>query len=564
MVLEKHCVIALVAIIAMLLGAGSVTVVAQESSPEFSPGLHTGWMMETYGGYNGTWSCNRTYEYHVPSSYDGSEAVPLLFVFHGMGGSGDMCRDVITAFDGLAEQEGFIAVFPDATTLTEDDNPCAASLVGKYNPILAGPDLTQWNIGLNWSLQYCAGVDDVGFVSHMVDWFKMNCNIDESRIYAVGMSNGAMLSNYLALMLPGTFAGIGPICGPLTTNTTWPDVSPLTVIMMMGAADPIVSYDGSPLVSIYSVDDAVTFWLDVDDIASEPLETVWGPTLHDSTVVHRYVYGGGTDGTQVILFKVERGGHTWPGGPVYSPVVGAVTTHIDGSALMWKHLPPEKYYLKISSTLGGDVTTPAKSTFANVESTGAYMFFYPENGDTLVNLEAMPKSDSWEFANWTGDVSTIADVNAATTTITVTPDRDYEITANFQVKSEEPEPEPEPEPTPSGGMCFIATAAFDTPMAEEIQILREFRDEYLLTNTVGQSFVDFYYKTSPPVAKFITEHPSLKPIVRAGLLPALAISALAVNAAPAEKTTIASVLMLGSLVLVVWAIRRRGRPTGDA
>jgi hypothetical protein len=178
------------------------------------------------------------------------------------------------------------------------------------------------------------------------------------------------------------------------------------------------------------------------------METVWGPTNRDSTVVHRYIYSGGTDGTEVILFKVEGGGHTWPGGVLYSAYVGAVTTHIDGSALIWRHLPPEKYYLEVSSTLGGDVTTPGQDTFANVESTGAYMFFGADTGDAVVNLKAVPKSDSWEFVNWTGDVTTIADVDAATTTITITPDRDYEITANFQVKSEEPEPEPEP--TPSG------------------------------------------------------------------------------------------------------------------
>jgi hypothetical protein len=58
--------------------------------------------------------------------------------------------------------------------------------------------------------------------------------------------------------------------------------------------------------------------------------------------------------------------------------------------------------------------------------------------------------------------------------------------------------------------CFIATAAYGTPMAEEIQVLREFRDEYLLTNPVGQGLVGFYYRVSPPIAEFITEHPSLK------------------------------------------------------
>jgi hypothetical protein len=108
-------------------------------------------------------------------------------------------------------------------------------------------------------------------------------------------------------------------------------------------------------------------------------------------------------------------------------------------------------------------------------------------------------------------------------------------------------------------VCFIATAAYGTPMAEEIQILRDFRDEYLLTNPLGQALVDIYYRISPPIAEFITEHPSLKPIVRAGLLPAVAISAIAVNTTPVQKAAILGMLVLVSVALAVWATRRRGR-----
>jgi hypothetical protein len=116
---------------------------------------------------------------------------------------------------------------------------------------------------------------------------------------------------------------------------------------------------------------------------------------------------------------------------------------------------------------------------------------------------------------------------------------------------------PESEPFPFE--CFIATAAYGTPMAEEIQILREFRDEYLLTSPVGQALVDFYYRVSPPIAEFITEHRSLKPIVRVGLMPAVVMSTVVVNTTPAEKMAIVGLLVLLSMALAVWAKRRRGR-----
>jgi hypothetical protein len=69
-------------------------------------------------------------------------------------------------------------------------------------------------------------------------------------------------------------------------------------------------------------------------------------------------------------------------------------------------------------------------------------------------------------------------------------------------------------------------------MGKEIQIIREFREEYLLPNSLGQGLVDVYYRISPPIADFITEHPSLKPIVRAGLMPVVAMCSLVLDMVP--------------------------------
>jgi len=106
------------------------------------------------------------------------------------------------------------------------------------------------------------------------------------------------------------------------------------------------------------------------------------------------------------------------------------------------------------------------------------------------------------------------------------------------------------------GGCFVATATYGTPMAQEIQILREFRDEYLLANPVGQALTDLYYRVSPRIADFINEHPSLKPIVMAGLLPAVAMSAVVVNTTSAEKIVILGLLALVSVTLVIFFVCR--------
>jgi internalin A len=263
------------------------------------------------------------------------------------------------------------------------------------------------------------------------------------------------------------------------------------------------------------------------------------------------------------------------------------------------------YDLTISTTTGGSVTTPGEGTFTY-------------DAGSVVSMVANPTS-GYHFVNWTGDVTTIGNVNAASTNITM--NGNYEITANF----EEIPPSPlyptvatqtasnvttnsatlnmnytvgnfspvqvrfayrkstdsswsstgwvskvadgtyatsitgldsstqydfkaqlkyddtviegttlqfTTTPPASTGWCFIATAAYGTPMAKEIQILREFRDKYLLTNPLGQGLVNMYYRISPPIAGFITEHPSLKPIVRAELMPVVAMCSMLLDIVP--------------------------------
>ncbi len=185
--------------------------------------------------------------------------------------------------------------------------------------------------------------------------------------------------------------------------------------------------------------------------------------------------------------------------------------------------------LMVSSTGGGSVTSPGEGTF---DCTLGSM--------VILMAEA---SSGYRFANWSGDVDTIADVHAATTTITM--DSSYSVTADFRRTSSSPG-------------CTV-TAAYDTSMAREIGILREFRDQYLVTNPLGRILADFYYGVSPPIAEFMAEHPGLKPIVRAGLAPAVVMSTIAVDTSTAEKAALVGCLVLFAVALTIWTTRRPGR-----
>jgi hypothetical protein len=160
---------------------------------------------------------------------------------------------------------------------------------------------------------------------------------------------------------------------------------------------------------------------------------------------------------------------------------------------------------------------------------------------SIVSTWASPTS----LFNWGGWLSVIIDSDHFVTELDETNNQAFVVVSDGGV--------------PLLPWCFIATAAYDTPMAPEIQILREFRDEYLLTNPLGRAFVHLYYKVSPPIAEFITDHPSLKPIVRAGLVPAVAMSAVVVNTTVSEKIAILGLLLLVSVAVAILAARRRGR-----
>jgi hypothetical protein len=106
--------------------------------------------------------------------------------------------------------------------------------------------------------------------------------------------------------------------------------------------------------------------------------------------------------------------------------------------------------------------------------------------------------------------------------------------------------------------CFIATAAYGSYSASQVQALRKFRDQYLLTNTVGKTFVGWYYTYGPRGAQILNEHPEWKPVVRAALLPAVGVAMFLTQTSSLTK---AMVLIIG-LSLVLLLVRNKLTPSG--
>lgn len=180
-----------------------------------------------------------------------------------------------------------------------------------------------------------------------------------------------------------------------------------------------------------------------------------------------------------------------PSGGAADPVTGrsangtgvAVSQHVQFDP--W--LTAYQCTLEVSSTGGGSIIRPGQGTFLY-------------DVGTVVELIAMPSSFFYSFDKWTGDVHTIVNVNAPVTNITM--NDDYAITASFKLF----------------GLCFIATAAYGTDTARELDILREFRDTVLLPSNLGVRFVSFYYRIGPPIANLMSQHELFRTVVRVGFV----------------------------------------------
>ena len=256
---------------------------------------------------------SRSYLFHVPPSLDRSRPAPLVFVLHGAGGRGaGFARH--TGFSRLADEQGFIAVYPDGFR-------------------------RRWNDGRSSG----PSQDDVGFIRSLLDSLKTELAIDTRRIYATGISNGAMFSYRLACDLPGVFAAIAPVAGALPAELAprCTQAEPVAIAAFQGTVDRFVPYAGGAVARrrgrVLSAEETMAFWAGVDGCslnAMTELEPDRAPG--DGTRVRRSEYPGCRHGTELLLYTIEGGGHTWPGGPsVARLVVGRVSRDIDATRTIW-------------------------------------------------------------------------------------------------------------------------------------------------------------------------------------------------------------------------------------
>jgi len=165
----------------------------------------------------------------------------------------------------------------------------------------------------------------------------------------------------------------------------------------------------------------------------------------------------------------------------------------------------KQYTLTISAGTGG-TTDPSPGSY--IYDTGA-----------SISVKALPNS-GYQFSSWSGDAS------GTNNSITLTMDSNKSITANFSPidTGGDSEGSVDGGDEGGGGGCFIATAAYGSSLHSHVDILRNFRDKYLMTNRLGREFVDLYYRYSPSFAAIITKHEILKIATQINLVPLVILS----------------------------------------
>jgi polyhydroxybutyrate depolymerase len=261
---------------------------------------------------------SRNYILYQPAIYDGSIAVPLVINMHGYG-SNSVQQMFYGDFKPLADVDNFIVVCPNGT--------------------LDGSGSRYWNAFVNGG-----ATDDVSFISQLIDSLSVTYNIDQSKVFATGMSNGGFMSYKLACELTNKIAKIASVTGtmnPGLTATCSPSSS-IPVMEIHGTSDQTVPYNGIPNV-MEPIADVVDFWVNHNNCDLSPTITaIPDNDPNDNSTAERIVYANGDNNSEVIHYKVIGGGHTWPDAIIDIP--GSSTNHdFNASTAIWTFFKGEPF-----------------------------------------------------------------------------------------------------------------------------------------------------------------------------------------------------------------------------
>ncbi len=245
----------------------------------------------------------RRYFVFVPKA--ATQPMPLVLVFHGGGGNARQ-MERYTRFDDAAEKHGFAVAYGESVGGNWNDGRDIAFIRAQRDK-----------------------VDDVGFARAIVADVAREAKIDRGRVFATGISNGAIMSHRLAAEASDLVAGIAPVAGGMAPGVAeaFKPRFAVSIMIIQGDADPLVPIGGGSVVvgrgpprgKVIATAEAVELYRRRNGNPDQPTRTTLDAKADDGTKVEITRYPDGPAGVKIELDLVKGGGHTWPGRPLYLP-----------------------------------------------------------------------------------------------------------------------------------------------------------------------------------------------------------------------------------------------------
>ena len=231
----------------------------------------------------------REYTVYIPENYNHSIPTPILFAFHGFGGSNNFIMNS-AGFNEIADEENFIVVYPQGSLILNL--------------------FAHWNVG---GFTQISNTDDVAFVDYLISSLSQMYNINLDRVYATGMSNGGFMSFLLACQLSNKIAAIASVTGSMTTQTL-NECDPqreVPILQIHGTNDPIVPYNGIQEWNT-PIDNVLDYWVLNNQCSPNPeINDLEDINNDNGFTVQEIIYNNGLNGSIVKHFKVNGGTHVW-------------------------------------------------------------------------------------------------------------------------------------------------------------------------------------------------------------------------------------------------------------
>ncbi len=267
----------------------------------------------------------RPHYIHVPPKYDPKKPAAVVLALHGAG-MWDKLMEKFTGLSKTADTHNFIVVYPNGTGV-----------------------LQTWNAGVFPGDLGTKNADDVKYLGKVLDDVESAVAVDKKRVYVTGLSNGGMMSYRLAAEMSDRIAAIAAVAGTIAVEKYEPK-RPVSVLHFHGTKDTLVPFEGAPkkkdmpkYMKFRSVDDTIKACVQANGCADKATESEIA-MKEDKIKVTRKEYGKGKNDTEVVLYIIENGGHTWPGTSDFPAFLGLSTMNVSANELMWEFF--QKHPLK--------------------------------------------------------------------------------------------------------------------------------------------------------------------------------------------------------------------------